>query len=140
MPRPSHKPSPYRHTKTFLITVFATTVIAFAAIMGRPTLHLALAAWRDAAVQPKKLPISTGILEDASHLNPTPMKVVVVPNDLTAAQIQLKNILKQAQYQGKKVAISGSRHTMEMCLLVRAVPSPLTTTVLPMSRIGMSTR
>jgi FAD/FMN-containing dehydrogenase len=112
MQRPSHKPSASRHAKTFLIAVFATIAIAFASIMARPTFHLALAACRDAAAQPKKLPNSTGILEDASHLNPTPMRVVAVPSGLTAAQMQLKSVLKQAQYQGKKVAIAGSRHTM----------------------------
>jgi FAD/FMN-containing dehydrogenase len=111
MQRSPHRSSLYRRAKTFVIALLATTAISLA-VIARPALHLALAAWQDAATPQQKLPLPTGMVEDASHLNPTPMTVVKVSKDWAAAQAQLKNLLKNAQSQGKNVAIAGSRHTM----------------------------
>jgi FAD/FMN-containing dehydrogenase len=110
MQRPSYRFSTSRRVKNFVAAGLVAITIFLAAI-ARPTLHLVIAAWRDAKAQPK-LPQSSGVANDASHLNATLMQQVQVPNSHTAAQVLLRNLLKQANNQGKKVAIAGSRHTM----------------------------
>jgi FAD/FMN-containing dehydrogenase len=79
------------------------------AIVAPPTLHLGIAAWND---RHQQISLPSGIVEDASHLNPTRMKVVAVASDLNTAKIQLKNVLEDAQARSQKVTIAGSRHTM----------------------------
>jgi FAD/FMN-containing dehydrogenase len=81
----------------------------FLAIVARPTLHLGLAAWNDSHEQ---IPLPSGIVEDASHLNQTRMKVIEVSGDLNTAKSQIQKVLSSAKAQSKKVTISGSRHTM----------------------------
>jgi FAD/FMN-containing dehydrogenase len=84
-------------------------LFVFLAIVAPPTLHLGLAAWND---RHEQILLPPGIIEDASYLNQTRMKVVEISRDLNSAKIQLKNVLKDAKARSKKVTISGSRHTM----------------------------
>jgi FAD/FMN-containing dehydrogenase len=110
MQRKSRQFSATRRLKTFVAVILVGMAIFLTAI-ARPTLHLAFATWRDTKAQQKRSQ-PPGIADDASHLNATPMQVFKVPSNLLAAQVQLRGLLKQAQVQGKKVAIAGSRHTM----------------------------
>lgn len=90
----------------FIIVAVFTTAIA---ILARPILHLSLTAWND---RNEIKPPSPGFVDDASHLNSTPVKVQDVPDDLEEAVQLLKELLNTAQSTGKKVAIAGARHTM----------------------------
>lgn len=81
----------------------------FLAIVAPPTLHLGLAAWQD---RPEPMRLPSGTVTDASHLNPTQMKIFEVSGDLDTATIQLKNVLKDAKVRSKQMTIAGSRHSM----------------------------
>ncbi|NJN30153.1 MAG: FAD-binding oxidoreductase [Synechococcales cyanobacterium RM1_1_8] len=59
-----------------------------------------------------RLPLPQGNVDDASHLNATPMKVVVLESNWTQAVGQLRSLLKQAKAQGTTLTPAGSRHTM----------------------------
>ncbi len=88
---------------------FKIALVVLVAIVAPPTFHLGLAAWQDRPIQIAR---SSGIVEDASHLNQTQMNVVAVSGDLAAAKVQLQQVLQVARAQSKQVTIAGSRHTM----------------------------
>jgi FAD/FMN-containing dehydrogenase len=94
-----------------LLTAIALTLAAIA----RPAIHLSITAWRDTPSRLPDNPITTvpqNHIDDASHLNPSPMEKVIISADLATAKSQLRDALKRAKAQGKKVTIAGSRHTM----------------------------
>jgi FAD/FMN-containing dehydrogenase len=91
---------------SILLTAMTTIVLA---MMVRPAVHLGLTAWRD---RDERVPLPPGIVDDASHLNQSQMRVIKVAGDLTAVEVQLRGVLQDAKMRGKKVAIAGSRHTM----------------------------
>ncbi len=97
-----------KRIRTALFVVLAAITIAIA-VVGRPILHLSLTAWND---QNELKPIPPGSVDDASHLNQTPLEVREVPDDSKEAVRVLRELLKTARSTGKKVAIAGARHTM----------------------------
>ncbi|MBW4550152.1 MAG: FAD-binding oxidoreductase [Aphanocapsa sp. GSE-SYN-MK-11-07L] len=100
---------PIRHRlKAVVLIPLAAMAIALA-VVSRPALHLALTAWND---QDQITPLPTGMVDDASRLNPTRMQIVQVPNHPVKAKALLRNLLQQAKIRGQKVAIAGARHTM----------------------------
>lgn len=90
----------------FIVLAVFTTAIA---ILARPILHLSLTAGND---QNEIQPPSPGLVDDASRLNSTPVKVQEVPEDPEEAVQLLRELLQTAQSTGKKVALAGARHTM----------------------------
>jgi FAD/FMN-containing dehydrogenase len=90
----------------FILLMLTTIVLA---VIARPALHLGLAAWND---RHEHVPLAPGIVEDASHLDRDRMKVVRIAGDFATVKVQLRQVLKDAKAQAKRVTISGSRHTM----------------------------
>jgi len=74
-------------------------------------LYIAQAFWRDRALPHKAL--SRGFIDDASGLNATRVEEVWdSPSDLTKAEAQLAELLRQAHVRRLPVSIAGARHTM----------------------------
>jgi FAD/FMN-containing dehydrogenase len=93
-----------------VVLVLVTVLAMGAGVIARPLLHLAWAARQDHP--PVSLRLPAGQVADASQLNPTSLQVIAVAADMSAAEQQLRQILRTARSQGKKVTIAGSRHTM----------------------------
>jgi FAD/FMN-containing dehydrogenase len=108
MPRQLHSISIRYRVKTVFLILLATITVSLT-VVARPALHLVLTAWSD---RDEIVPLPLGIIDDASRLNQTRMKLVRVSGDLSTAKVQLRTVLKDAKARGKKVTISGSRHTM----------------------------
>jgi FAD/FMN-containing dehydrogenase len=81
-----------------------------AAIVGRPA-YLIVNAWRlDRPADDESRP---GYVDDASRLNATRVaEVWDVPTDPAAAEAQLRDLLRRARQEGRKVSIAGARHSM----------------------------
>jgi FAD/FMN-containing dehydrogenase len=90
----------------------ATTVavVFIAVLIGRPVVHLTMAAWNDRDDRPATPP---GFVDDASRMNETRVaEVWEIPKDTGDADRQLAALLKRAKQDGLKVSIAGARHSM----------------------------
>ncbi|RPI07477.1 MAG: FAD-binding oxidoreductase [Zetaproteobacteria bacterium] len=81
------------------------------AVLGRPVLHLAGTAWRDAP--PGQFAVPAGHADDVSHLNLTPVaEVWMIPETAEEAEGQLRELLQRARETGRRVSVAGARHSM----------------------------
>jgi FAD/FMN-containing dehydrogenase len=118
-----HKPRPTDHTTTTsppatvrkrvgcgLGALIALLLISGALFMARPG-YLWFSAWLHDRPMLEVLP--PGQLDDASRLNQTRVaEVWSIPADPSAAESQLKDLLRRARENGLHVAIAGARHSM----------------------------
>ena len=98
--------------------------------LGRPVSHLFLTWWND----PVALPESSGI-NDASRLAAsTPAEVVKIVAEPAAAEKQLAELVQRAAAEGKRISISGARHTMGGHALY---PDGIVLDMLPFNQISL---
>lgn len=85
-------------------------VVFLAVLIGRPVIHLTMAAWNDGDDRTATPP---GFVDDASRMNQTRIaEVWEVPPNGGDAERQLAALLKRARRDGLKVSIAGARHSM----------------------------
>jgi len=78
--------------------------------MARPVWHICWSWYHDPASLPAGQP---GQVNDASRLNSTGMsETIAVKTDMAAAEDQLRELLKRAARENRKVAVAGARHSM----------------------------
>ena len=93
----------------------AALVVVAAALLGRPAIHLLVAAWRDVD---ELRPSPAGYVDDASRMNATHVTEVwtapggAKPQADGEAARELAALLRRAGEEGKRVSIAGARHTM----------------------------
>jgi FAD/FMN-containing dehydrogenase len=108
MPSPLLHRSVRTYVKAVLFILLAATATTLT-FVARPLFHLVQTARSD---RDERIPLPSDFVDDASRLNQTRMKTVKISSDLAIAKLQLRQMLKEAKSQGKKVMTSGSRHTM----------------------------
>jgi len=83
------------------------TIIVFLSI---PIFYILKTKWNENYIS---IEIPKGFTNDASQLNLTKIDTIIqVPNNKEAIEIQLKNILKYAKENNKKISIAGAKHSM----------------------------
>lgn len=93
--------------KKHLWLIGLLTVIIFLSV---PTFHILKTKW---AESDKTQTIPNGYTNDASQLNLTKVdSIIQVPKDKKEIESQLKDILKYAKENNKKISIAGARHSM----------------------------
>jgi FAD/FMN-containing dehydrogenase len=98
-----------KKTKRWLVgTALAALVVA--ALLARPVFHLARTWWRD---RPEVVILPEGVVDDASRMNRTGVaEVWDIPADPATAEKQLRNLIRKANADQRRVAIAGARHSM----------------------------
>lgn len=97
-------------SRRWLGLTFGLLVVVGGFLGCRPS-YLWIKAWIDD--KPVSEPLPAGYTDDASRLNRTPVaEVWSIPNDPSAAEAQLREILHRARSQHLGVAIAGARHSM----------------------------
>ncbi|MBW4418316.1 MAG: FAD-binding oxidoreductase [Myxacorys californica WJT36-NPBG1] len=100
---------PIRFQIKIILSILLAGITILSSIAARPVLHLVQTAQND---QDERVPLPSDFVDDASRLNQTRMMMVKISSDSAIAKLQLRQALKDAKSQGKKVMTSGSRHTM----------------------------
>jgi FAD/FMN-containing dehydrogenase len=99
-----------RSRKKKFLLVSTACVVLLAAFVGRPALHLAETAWRDAD---RREPVPAGHADDASRLECVAVaETWDIPAEPAAAEGQLAALLLRAKKEGLHVSIAGARHSM----------------------------
>lgn len=90
------------------ITLVLLACLAVA--LARPVYHVASNYWRDSQRLDET---PTGFVDDASRMNATRIaRTWDIPEEPSAAEAQLAELLRLAQAEGLRVSIAGARHTM----------------------------
>lgn len=90
--------------------LLALLLLVAAGCLGQPLALLFTAHWND---RPSKYAYPPGKVDDASRLNQTAVaEVVPIATEPHEAESQLRDLLKRAAREKKKVAIAGARHSM----------------------------
>ncbi|WEK17435.1 MAG: FAD-binding oxidoreductase [Candidatus Pedobacter colombiensis] len=93
-------------TKRFVLAVLLILVL----LVIRPVTFLLYTYIKD---QKTSEHLSSVVVNDASQLNQTKVDTVVkVPKEINLAISQISDFIKQAKASGKKISISGARHSM----------------------------
>jgi FAD/FMN-containing dehydrogenase len=94
--------------RIFLVLTFFFLLLLI--LVGHPLFHLARTFWND---RDEILPISDGKANDASRLDETAVaKTWKIPDDESAAEKQLADLLQYARTNHLKISIAGARHSM----------------------------
>ena len=92
--------------------LFLGCLLIAGAFLARPAYHLVRVALRDSAPA-VGIATPSGILDDASRLNPTPVaRVIEVPADPDDAIRVIRDALAAARSERLSISIAGSRHSM----------------------------
>lgn len=95
-----------RRRRLVWTVAFFVIVGVLIVLLGRPALHLLRVNGRDTGVL---APPAPGYVDDASRLNQTQVaQIWPIPQDKSAAEAQLAEILAQASRDGLAVSIAGS--------------------------------
>jgi FAD/FMN-containing dehydrogenase len=99
-----------RTARRMALAAAAVVLLALVVVGGRPLVHIvstALADRESRAIPPP------GHVDDASHLNATPVREVVrAAADALEAERQIGALIVRARREGLPLAIAGARHTM----------------------------
>jgi FAD/FMN-containing dehydrogenase len=111
---------------------FAAFLILLLVLAAHPIFHLARAYWND---RNEILPIPNGMANDASRLDETNIaKIWEIPDDETAAEKQLADLLEYARTNHLKISIAGARHSMGGHTIY---PGGIVIDMLPFSRMEL---
>lgn len=108
---PAATAPPARSRRRRCLLAVGVVTLVLSAVLGRPVLHLAGTAWRDAP--PGQFAVPAGHADDVSHLNLTPVaEVWMIPETAEEAEGQLRELLQRARETGRRVSVAGARHSM----------------------------
>jgi FAD/FMN-containing dehydrogenase len=110
----------------------ALIVFLVAIVVVRPVYHLAKTYWND---RNQIVPFADGKTDDASRLNETSVaKIWKIPDDESAAEKQLAELLEYARTNHLKISIAGARHSMGGHTIY---PGGIAIDVLPFNRMEL---
>ncbi|MEJ0089003.1 MAG: FAD-binding oxidoreductase [Limisphaerales bacterium] len=93
-----------------IVLLLALLILLFLVAIARPAFHILKAICQD---KNETVVSPPGTVNDASHLDQTPVaKIWQIPNDPSAAEKQLGELLQFARTNHLKVSIAGARHSM----------------------------
>jgi FAD/FMN-containing dehydrogenase len=97
-------------TRRRILIILVAGIVVLAGVLARPTIHLLSTALRD---RNDLQPSQSSHVDDASRLNQTKVaEVWRIPVDRGDPEGQIAQLLARARAEGRKVAISGARHSM----------------------------
>jgi len=107
---PKQPASKRQRVRRRLAICLVSCLLAAAAFLARPMMHLISTARRD---MNKPEPLAAGFTDDASRMNRTKVaEVVPVAGNREAAEKQLVALLQRARAEKLRVSIAGTRHSM----------------------------